>query len=351
MKNPIFQVAILAVLAPCLIAQTAPNRLNIPAGLMTQVNTPPSRQTVPSQSLPQPAQLPQRTMPQRFNPALQTPQSGGPQVSTPKQTNDEQAFDQVKKTLFPLTNAQILELRKIYNSNAEAKSVVHRVPPKPISSAMVVNLEPGATPPVVRLSAGFVTSLIFLDATGAPWPIRGYDIGDPQSFSIKWKPEAQKIKDANNILSNTLLIQSNVMYKQGNLAVILQGLNTPIMLTLVPGQKVVDYRVDVQVPRNGPMAHPVHKYLPSGGSSPELLDVLNHIAPKGSRALKVKGGGEAWIKGSTLYLRTKHTVISPSWYATMSSSDGAVHAYALPPTSIVLGLNHGKTVKLSVGGI
>ena len=50
---------------------------------------------------------------------------------------------------------------------------------------------------------------------------------------------------------NTLLIQSSTMFKEGNLAVILQGLNTPIMITLLPGQQAVDYRVDIQVPRVG----------------------------------------------------------------------------------------------------
>ncbi len=337
-------------------AQTTSNPLNVPAGLMDQVNRQDTRNraistqppvaavTVPTPQTPAFLPSPARQAP------IQSPATPMQQSVSTKATNDEKAFEQLKKTIFPLTNPQILELRRLYNANTAAKSVVHRVPPKPVSSAMVINLEPGATPPVVRLGAGFVTSLVFLDATGAPWPIRGYDIGDPQSFSIKWQPEGQKIKDASNILSNTLLIQSNAMYKQGNLAVILQGLNTPLMVTLIPGQKEVDYRVDVQVPRNGPMAHPVHKFM-ANATSPDLLDVLNHIAPKGSKSLTVKGGGEAWIKGSQMYLRTKHTVISPSWYGTMSSSDGAVHAYALPPSSVVLALSHGRTVKLTIGGI
>lgn len=265
------------------------------------------------------------------------------------QTNEEKAFAKTKEDSFPLSGKQILEMRRIHNVVERAKSVETDVPPKPTSSALVVNLEPGATPPVIRLSSGFISSLVFLDVTGAPWPIKAYDIGDPQSFSVQWNPQ----KDVNDKsgLGNTLLIQSNVMYKQGNLAVMLKGLNTPIMLTLIPGQNAVDYRVDVQVPKHGPYATYTNSKLPTAASS-DLVSVLNHIAPPGSKSLDVKGGrAEAWLKGDKLYIRTSYHIISPSWYSTMSSSDGAVRAYSLQPASIVLALDHGQTITLNIGGI
>ncbi|WP_251365941.1 DotH/IcmK family type IV secretion protein [Coxiella-like endosymbiont of Rhipicephalus sanguineus] len=68
-------------------------------------------------------------------------------------------------------------------------------PPKPTSASVIVNLSPEATLPVIRLSSGFVTSLVFLDSTGAPWPIQAYDLGDPNSFNIQW-----------NKKDNTLLV-------------------------------------------------------------------------------------------------------------------------------------------------
>ena len=39
---------------------------------------------------------------------------------------------------------------------------------------------PGATPPAIRLAQGYVSSLVFVDSTGAPWPIASFDIGDPK---------------------------------------------------------------------------------------------------------------------------------------------------------------------------
>ena len=264
-------------------------------------------------------------------------------------TNNEEAFNKTKETMFPLTERQILEIRRMFNKTEKAKSVTEDVPPKPTASAMVVDLEPGATPPVIRLSSGFISSLVFLDMTGAPWPIKAYDVGDPKSFSVQWEP--QKSASDSTGMGNTLLIQSNVMYKQGNLAVVLKGLNTPIMLTLVPGQKVVDYRVDVQIPKHGPYASYSEGRLPNNASS-DLVGVLNHIAPKGAKVLDVKGGrAEAWLKHNKLYIRTPYHVISPSWQSTMSSSDGTIRAYSLQPTSVVLALDHGETISLNIGGL
>lgn len=269
--------------------------------------------------------------------------------STVSKTTSEAAFSKAKSSMFPLSEKQILEIRKNFNSREKAKSVVEDVPPKPTSSALVVNMEPGATPPVIRLSSGFISSLVFLDVTGAPWPIKAYDIGDPQAFSVQWEPQ-KDIKDSTG-MGNTLLIQSNVMYKQGNLAVILKGLNTPVMLTLVPGQKEVDYRVDIQVPKHGPYATYSGGKLPTQASS-DLVSVLNHIAPSGAKSLDVKGGrAEAWKKGDRLLVRTAYQIISPSWYSTMSSSDGTIRAYSLPHASVVLALDHGKTISLNIGGL
>tara|TARA_B100000683_G_scaffold274307_1_gene322090 strand:- start:578 stop:1504 length:927 start_codon:yes stop_codon:yes gene_type:complete len=261
------------------------------------------------------------------------------------------AFDKTKRALFPLSPDQIHELRYEYNRTKQASEVTEKVPPKPVASAIVVNLSPGSTPPVVRLASGFVTSLIFLDSSGEPWPIKAYDIGDPQAFNIQWKPSTPDEEKSGESMGNTMLIQSSSMYRQGNLAVMLRGLNTPIMLTLIPGQRVVDYRLDVQVPGLGPLGNSKEMTSLPTEANPDLLNVLNNIPPVGGKALSVSGAdGHAWLAGNTLYLRTPLTLISPSWVSTMSSSDGLVHAYTLTPASVLLALHHGKLVKLKVKG-
>lgn len=251
----------------------------------------------------------------------------------------DQAFAGVTESMLPMSPAQIRRLRELFSEIQQSSAEVPGIPPRPTSTSVIINLAPGAVPPVVRLSGGFVTSLVFLDATGAAWPIQAYDIGDPKSFNIQWDKKG-----------NTLLIQAMNFYKQGNLAVMLKDLNTPIMVTLLPGQRAVDYRVDMQVPRMGPNAEPAMNGLPNA-ANPELLNVLNGMPPHHGQALKVTGGDcQAWVSEGKLFLRTPLTVISPSWVSMMSGPDGAMHAYELPKASVILALQRGKMVKLTMEG-
>lgn len=251
----------------------------------------------------------------------------------------EEAFASVAQSQLPMTPDQIRTLRKLFDETQRAAAEYPGVPPKPTSSSIAVNLAPGATPPVIRLQSGFVTSLVFVDATGAPWPIRALDIGDPTAFGVEWDKQG-----------NTVLVQAITQYKAANFAVQLQGLNTPVMLTLLPGQAAVDYRVDLHVPGLGPHAFPIQNGLP-GTESPLLLNVLSGIPPVGSKVMQVTPSGYAdvWLVGSKLYVRTLATVLSPAWMSTMSSSDGT-HAYKMPLTPLMIVSLNGKLVNLSIEG-
>ena len=251
----------------------------------------------------------------------------------------EQAFADAVRNSVPLSPEQIKTLHYLFDQSQRAASAYPGVPPKPTSTSVIVNLSPGATPPVVRLSSGFVTSLVFLDSTGAPWPINAIDMGNPKSFNVEW-----------NKKGNTLLVQALDHYQSGNLAVMLKGLDTPVMLTLLPGQNAVDYRVDLRVPGIGPEANPVLDGLPAT-QSPQLLTVLNGIPPNGSKPLTITGGDcQGWLLNGHLFLRTRLTILSPGWISTMSSGDGT-HAYELQSTPVVLASSRGKLVKLMIEGL
>jgi intracellular multiplication protein IcmK len=250
----------------------------------------------------------------------------------------DQVFARMANKLMPMSPDQINTLREAYNRTQKASQQTGFVPPRPTASSKIVDLSPGATPPVIRLASGFITSLVFLDATGVPWPIKAYDLGDPASYNIQWDQKG-----------STMMIQAITEYKSGNLAVILEGLATPVMLTLMPGQRAVDYRVDVQIPMAGPNAKPTRNIvnLSDNGS---LLAVLDGLPPQGSRQMSVKGGeAQAWLAGKRLYLRTRLTVLSPGWMAKMASADGT-QAYEMPVTPIILASRDGETVKLTLEG-
>lgn len=261
--------------------------------------------------------------------------------SSVRKTVNELAFAGVEEQLFPLNPKEILEIKQMYKTHEMAKESPVGTPPKPTASSQVVNLSPGSTPPAIRLAQGFVSSLVFLDTSGAPWPIVAYDLGDPGAFNIQWDKTG-----------NTLMIQAHKLYTYGNLAVRLKGLNTPVMLTLIPGQKAVDYRVDLRVQGYGPNAKnmPLEVGLPPQAND-LLLNVLDGVPPPGSHRLKVSGGdARAWLFSEKMYVRTNLTILSPGWISSMTSADGT-HAYEMQKSPVLLVSWHGKVMQLKVEGL
>lgn len=254
---------------------------------------------------------------------------------------NETAFKSMVQGAFPLSPSQIKQLHNMLDETQRAAATEpFEMPPQPTSSSLQVNLAPGAVPPVIRLSRGFVSSLVFIDQTGAPWPIQAYDLGNPENFNISWDKK-----------DNTLMVQARTSYSVANLAVKLKDLNTPVMLTLIAGQKVVDYRIDLRIQGFGPNAQTVvaGQAMP-GQTSTLLLNILDGVPPKGAKRLKVGDiDSEAWIFDDALYFRTRAQVVSPAWMSKVSSADG-MNAYEMPQTPLVLVSRHGKIVSIKLDG-
>ncbi len=252
----------------------------------------------------------------------------------------QEAFSKTARQMMPLTPDQIKTLRYLFDQSQKAAAAdPGDKPPKPTSSSVMVNLSPGAAPPIIRLRAGYVTSLVFLDSTGEPWPVQAFDLGNPKSFNIRWDQKG-----------NTLMVQAVDTYQSGNLAVMLKEHNTPVMITLMPGQQEVDYRVDLRLPGLGPNAAPSVTGLPDSGNS-QLLSFLDGVPPLGSQELIVNGGPcQAWTMGDRLFLRTRLTVLSPSWLSTMRSPDGT-NVYELTKAPMILASARGKIIQLDIKGL
>ena len=270
--------------------------------------------------------------------------SGQSASLTPADQIAEDAFQSAVKTALPMSPDQIQRLRKLFSDTQYATSALPSAPPRPVARSQFVNLAPGATPPPIRLSQGIVTTLLFVDSTGGPWPIDAYDIGDPSTFNIQW-----------NKTDNMLMIQPTKLYGFGNIAVKLKGLNTPVMLTLTPPQlsdrNVVDYRVDLHVPGSGPNANPLPNDQGfSSVETPDLLGVLSGVPPSGAKTLSIPDAdSQAWALGDKLYVRTRLTILSPGWLSTLSSPDG-MKAYLLQMTPTLVVAKHGKETMLKIEG-
>lgn len=263
-----------------------------------------------------------------------------PPANPPTSDDATLAFHNMLQQNMPLSPRQVVQLHQQIDKAQRAASVPANIPPKPVSSTLMINLAPGTTPPAVRLAQGYVSSLVFVDSTGQPWPIAAFDIGNPKAVNMQWDGK-----------SNILLMQAVSPYSDGDIVVRLVGNPTPITLELVSGQRVVDYRIDIHVSGIGPNTKevPMGTALPNG-TSPLLLGVLDGVSPAGSKLLTVQGAdAEAWLLGEKMYLRTRLTVLSPGWLSTMNSPDG-MHAYELPKTSSVLVSRYGEPAELKIEG-
>lgn len=65
-----------------------------------------------------------------------------------------------------LTPEQYNRLKKIYIDRERQRATPYAQPPKPITRTMQVNLDPGVSPPVLRLTRGQQTSIVFSDYNG-----------------------------------------------------------------------------------------------------------------------------------------------------------------------------------------
>ena len=329
---------------PANVPATQPTQPTI-AQQLQSVAPPPAVITLPPAPVIAPTQTiapPTRDAPPPAPQDAAAPGTPNPDSDLAQKALDEKAFREVVRNLMPLTPEQILRLRSKYNMTELAKVTTPDAPPKPVASTQNVQLAPGSTPPVIRLSKGYVSSVVFLDTTGAPWPIQDYDLGDPGAFGIQWDKQ-----------SNTLMIQAKKLYTYGNLAVRLQGLHTPVMLTLIPGQAAVDYRADLRILSYGPNA----KMLPNTQVQPEsadeiLLSILDGVPPNGGKQLDVQGGdAQIWILDNVMFVRTRLKILSPGWLAYMSSADG-MQVYKMQPSSTLLVAlpEQGRTTILKITG-
>lgn len=256
-------------------------------------------------------------------------------------TAEDPAFQGMASKIFPMSPDQIQALRQIQDQTQRAIATTAGAPPRPVVSTQNVMLSPGAVPPIVRLGTGYVTSVVFIDQTGSPWPVASYSIGDPNRFNIQWDQE-----------SNVMMIQGHGAYATGNMAVTLRDLPTPVMVTLVSDQRVVDYRIDLRVQGRGPkaMGSIIAGTMPTN-SNPVLMNLLDGVAPTDAKRLDIQGGdAQAWLFNGQMLLRTPLTVLSPSWQATMSSPDGT-KVYQMPPTAVVLVSDQGRSTPLQIKGL
>lgn len=241
----------------------------------------------------------------------------------------QEAFDQVKQDAAPLSPSQIRELNRIVDDTERAASAPARFVPKEVSSSVFVSLQAGTTPPVVRLFANHVTTIVFLDQLGNPLSVRAVDLGAPNYFTVTWQQQA----DGG---THFFTISPKTLYASGNVAITLDGVPAPITLTLVSGQREVDYRVDVRVRGIAINGLASASDLPSAVDATGLA-MLGGFAPDGARTLTSNVANiQAWQLGQRFYVRlpSQYALLSPAYLGVTKGPDGT-GVYEIPPTPVL----------------
>jgi len=248
-----------------------------------------------------------------------------------------EAFDAAITGMFPLTPEQIQGLLKQYDKTQEAAKTPPYDAPKPEISVQNISLDPGVMPPTIKTAVGNVTTLNILDATGAPWPVQ----------DVTWAGDYEIVEPEEG--GHIIRITPMSHFARGNIVIRLLTLKTPLTLTLETGRDIVQYRVDARVPEYGPFANAP---LMQGGKSmvagsSELTSILDGVPPGGAVRLDVAGVDgrtTAYSVGSTTYVRTPLTLLSPAWQSSVSSADG-MNVYALNNAPVLLLSDGGEFMR------
>jgi hypothetical protein len=238
-------------------------------------------------------------------------------------------FEAAKAGLLPIPDP-----KKIQQLNRDMKTVIGAVNGKPVDISRIsenILLEPGATIPTLHMSPGYVVAISFVDSQGEPWPVSSQTVGNPTWFALS-KPEGLKP-------GNLLTISSLSPKAHTNAIVTLQGLNSPIFISLrttdITKSKLASGSVTYQMAGASPLAPPpVFSKGAPNAISKNMMSFLNGTPPDGSVSLDIDRDDlniSIWSLEGHYYLRTSRDLIWPAWSEDARSGD--IKVYELPKTS------------------
>ena len=290
------------------------------------------------------------------------------------------AFEQLN-----LTPQQMQILKKLNLETERQKASPYINLPTPVVRSLAVSLEPGKTPPVIRMAANMLTTINFIDANGDPWPIESVSLNrsqfddsitqsqinisdDQQQSQQQMQPSQPRYDENGQLISQqtqsqttqnqevnktnilTLFPKSAVAYS--NVAITLEGKPLPVILLLASGQPEVDIRVDARMNGVSPKStrdRPSTGYVKSLSIDEDSLGFLDGIIPAEAYSMASSNNNvQAWEFNDELYVRTSLDVLYPEYTSRVGSRDGSrVYRFNGNPTNIVFTQVNGQPVTVS----
>lgn len=242
----------------------------------------------------------------------------------------------------PLTEQEILELRRDLDKRSAAMNQPLDPVGRPVRRQVTLDLSPGSAPEVVRAAFAQGSVVSFVDAAGRPWPVLHADNFAPQGFDIA-------TFGGNGV---SVGVKSGGV-RAGSIAVLLEGLSSPVSFSIVTGQREVDYSVEVQLPRylpGAPVPVGAVEQGPSLGAA-DLMNFLLNTPPRDAVALTVDAANmKAWqISPQRMIVRTDALLASPAWQRRQASATG-MSVYDVPVTPVVLVAGPGQLTTVRISG-
>lgn len=258
-----------------------------------------------------------------------------------KEQARQEAFDAALEGLLPLRPQEIRALLERFDRTQESVETPVYPNPKPEVVVQNISLDPGAEPAVVKLAYGHVTTVNFLDSSGAPWPVQ--DISWAGDFEIiQVDGEAERF-------THMFRISPQSEFAFGNMSITLTALRTPVIVTLETNRDLVHYRFDAVVPDYGPLAEAplIETGITTSAGSAELSSILEGIVPQDAERLNVSGVDSrtsAYRHNDVVFVRTPLTLLSPGWTSSASSADGT-RVYEISDAPVLLLSDKGRMVR------
>jgi intracellular multiplication protein IcmK len=252
----------------------------------------------------------------------------------------EAAFEAAINGMFPMRSDEILEFLERYRETREVSEGRIGGIPKPEVTLETVSLDPGASPPIIKVSPGHVTTLNILDITGQPWPVR--DVSWGGDFEVIQPQEGEHV----------IRISPMRAHEVGNISMQLLDLKTPVTFMLKSQLEEVQYRFDARIPEYGPYADIplIDNGITAVAGGGDITKVLDGTPPPQAKRLDIEGVDgrtTAYEAGGQVYLRTPLTLLSPGWSSSVTSADGTT-VYAIGQSPVILLSDKGKMVRAMI---
>jgi intracellular multiplication protein IcmK len=250
------------------------------------------------------------------------------------------AYNAALTGLLPLEPNEIRGVKDRYDRTQEAVEVPNYPYPQPEVVVKNIPLDPGSAPVEIKVAVGHVTTVNFLDVSGAQWPIQ--DVSWAGNFEIL------QAESGGNVIRITPLAE----YAYGNLSIRLVQLKTPITFVLKTHREGVFYRMDARIPEYGPLATPpiINAGITIAAGNPAMTAILDGMPPDGAERMNVDGVDgrtTAYRHKGMMYVRSPLTLLSPAWTGSVRSADG-MNVYTMGEAPVLLLSDQGKMVRARI---